>query len=175
MPLVYAERFAQSFWYMLASRLYTDGILPIYRWYIAIYMHIVFAVARRESLIAGEWADELYRYVAGACKNKKHFVHAINGTSDHIHILISMHPSESVSELVQSLKIQSSKWINEKYMHGEFSWQRDERKKAATNWGQAMLEREKGHAFSVGSGRGRYWQRPLPIMAAGGKNNGSVR
>lgn len=28
--------------------------------YTQIYMHIVFAVARRESLIANEWADELY-------------------------------------------------------------------------------------------------------------------
>ncbi len=52
---------------------------------------------------------------------------------------------------------------------------RDERKKAATNGDQTTPEREKGLAFSVGSGRRRYWQRPLPIMAAGGKNNGSAR
>jgi len=52
---------------------------------------------------------------------------------------------------------------------------RDERKKAATNWDEATPEREKVHAFSVGSGRGKYWQRPLPIMAAGGKKNGSGR
>jgi len=51
----------------------------------------------------------------------------------------------------------------------------DEGKKAATNGDQATPEREKSHAFSVGSGRGQYWQRPLPIMAAGGKNNGSAR
>ncbi|MBQ8095632.1 MAG: hypothetical protein IJ243_00890 [Prevotella sp.] len=55
------------------------------------------------------------------------------------------------------------------------SGSRDEGKKAATNGDQAMPEWEKGIAFFVGSGRGRYWQRPLPIMAAGGKNNGSGR
>lgn len=91
--------------------------------YTQIYMHIVFAVARREALIADQWADELYKYMAGACKNRKHFVHAINGTADHVHLLIGMHPGESVSELVQSLKIQSTKWINEKFLHGEFGWQ----------------------------------------------------
>ncbi|MBQ8097455.1 MAG: hypothetical protein IJ243_10310 [Prevotella sp.] len=41
---------------------------------------------------------------------------------------------------------------------------RDERKKAATNGDQATPEREKDRAFSIGSGRGRYWQRPLPSL-----------
>ena len=91
--------------------------------YTQIYMHIVFAVARRESLIHDEWANELYKYLAGACKNRKHFVYAINGTADHVHLLIGMHPGESVADLVQSLKIQTTKWINEKFMHGEFGWQ----------------------------------------------------
>lgn len=91
--------------------------------YTQIYMHIVFAVGRRECLIANEWAEELYKYMAGTCKNRKHFVHAINGAADHVHLLIGMHPGESVSELVQSLKIQTSKWINDKYLHGAFNWQ----------------------------------------------------
>lgn len=91
--------------------------------YTQIYMHIVFAVGRRECLISDDWADELYRYMAGACQNRKHFVHAINGTADHVHLLIGMHPSESVSELVQSLKLQSTKWLNEKFLHGAFGWQ----------------------------------------------------
>ena len=86
-------------------------------------MHIIFAVADRESLISDKWAGELHHYLAGACKNRKHFVYAINGTSDHVHLLVGLHPSESVSQLVQSLKIQSSKWINEKFRHGAFKWQ----------------------------------------------------
>ena len=91
--------------------------------YTQIYMHIVFAVSHREALIAEQWRSDLYRYIIGACGNRKHFVHAINGTADHIHLLIGMHPGESVSDLVQSLKIQSSKWINAHFMHGAFSWQ----------------------------------------------------
>ena len=92
--------------------------------YTQIYMHIIFAVGHRNCLIADKWADELYHYLGGACKNRKHFVHAINGTADHVHLFVGMHPTESVAELVQSLKVQSSKWINDKYMHGVFSWQR---------------------------------------------------
>lgn len=91
--------------------------------YTQIYMHIVFAVMKRESLICERWEGELYRYITAACQHRKHFVYAIGGTADHIHILLGMHPSESVSDLVKSLKGQSSKWVNETYMHGIFGWQ----------------------------------------------------
>ncbi len=91
--------------------------------YTQIYMHIVFAVSHRQSLISETWESELYAYLAGACKKRHHFVLAINGTADHVHILLSMHPSESVSSLVKELKGQSSKWINEKYLNGMFRWQ----------------------------------------------------
>ena len=91
--------------------------------YTQIYMHIVFAVSRREALIGDIWRPELYAYLAGACKNRHHFVHAIGGTSDHVHLLVGMHPSESVASLVKELKGQSSRWINEKFLHGTFSWQ----------------------------------------------------
>lgn len=91
--------------------------------YTQIYVHIVFAVARRESLIAEEWKDELYAYIAGACRNRKHYVHAIGGTGDHVHLLVGMHPVESVSSLVKEIKGQSSRWINEKFLNGTFSWQ----------------------------------------------------
>ena len=91
--------------------------------YTQIYMHIVFAVNKRESLISERWEGELYRYLTAACQHRKHFVHAIGGTADHIHMLVGMHPAESVSDLVKSLKAQSSKWINETYMRGIFGWQ----------------------------------------------------
>ena len=91
--------------------------------YTQIYMHIIFAVARREAMIADDWVDELYRYLVEICQKRSHFVHAINGTNDHVHILIGMHPTESMSSLVKELKGQSSRWINEKFLHGAFSWQ----------------------------------------------------
>jgi len=91
--------------------------------YTQIYMHIVFAVKKRESLIKPEYESELYAYICGACKNRKHHVRAINGTTDHIHMLVGMHPAESVSDLVQSIKIQTSKWMYEHFGIGGFSWQ----------------------------------------------------
>lgn len=43
---------------------------------------------------------------------------------DHIHILIGMRPTQSLSELMQDIKGDSSRWINEnKFVEGKFSWQ----------------------------------------------------
>lgn len=91
--------------------------------YTQIYMHIVFAVKNREALIKPELEDEFYKYIAGACKNRKHHLRAIGGIADHLHLLVGMHPSESVSDLVQSLKIQTSKWMHEDKGMACFGWQ----------------------------------------------------
>lgn len=93
--------------------------------YTQIYMHIIFAVTRREALISNDWMLALHAYLAGACRNRQHFVHAIGGTADHVHLLLGMHPAESVANLVKELKGQSTRWLNENHLHGAFSWQSD--------------------------------------------------
>ena len=91
--------------------------------YTQIYIHIVFAVKNRLSLIKPECEVELYRYIAGACKSRHHHLRAIGGDKDHIHMLVSMNPAESISALVQSIKIQTSKWMHEHFHIPDFAWQ----------------------------------------------------
>lgn len=43
---------------------------------------------------------------------------------DHVHILFGMRPVQSLSDLLQDIKGNSSKWINDKkFVRGKFSWQ----------------------------------------------------
>jgi REP element-mobilizing transposase RayT len=92
--------------------------------YSQIHVQLVFAVQNRESLIGSKWKNELYRYISGIIQNHKHKVIAINGMPDHVHILIGLRPSQSISELMQKVKGDSSKWINQKgFVLGKFSWQ----------------------------------------------------
>ena len=43
---------------------------------------------------------------------------------DHIHILIGMRPTQSLSDLMQDIKGSSSRWINEnRFLSTRFSWQ----------------------------------------------------
>lgn len=70
------------------------------------------------------WKTDLYKYINGIISKNDHKVYSINGMADHIHILVSMNPKQSPSELMHDVKRSSSLWINEKKLVvGKFSWQ----------------------------------------------------
>lgn len=49
---------------------------------------------------------------------------AVNSMPDHIHIFFGMRPDQSLSNLMQLVKGDSSEWINkEKLVPGKFRWQ----------------------------------------------------
>ena len=90
-----------------------------------IYIQVVFAVKGRESLISKQWEEELYKYITGIISNKGQKLIAINGMSDHIHILIGMKPSCCLSDLVREIKKSSNAFINEKkFTNFKFEWQK---------------------------------------------------
>jgi len=92
--------------------------------YTQIYVHVVFAVKYRQNLIQKQWQDELYKYICGTVNGKKQKVYAIGGVADRIHILLSLRPDKSLSEIVKDIKANSSKWINERnLLPGKFQWQ----------------------------------------------------
>ena len=92
--------------------------------YTQIHIHFVFAVKFRNGIIQSQWKDNLYKYITGIVQNKNHKLLAINGMSDHIHILIGIRPSQSISDLMKDVKQGSSLWINEnKFTNRHFEWQ----------------------------------------------------
>ena len=92
--------------------------------YTQIHIQAIFAVQNRDSVIRKSWKEELYKYINGIISNQGHKVLAINGMPDHIHVLFGMRPIQSLSDLMQDIKGNSSKWINQKgFVKGKFSWQ----------------------------------------------------
>ncbi len=89
-----------------------------------IYIQVVFAVKNRNSLIKPKWEEELYRYITGIVQNKQQKMLAINGTPNHIHILIGMKPSCCLSDLVREIKKSSNSFIKQKkFTKYKFEWQ----------------------------------------------------
>ncbi|MBS1512544.1 MAG: IS200/IS605 family transposase [Bacteroidetes bacterium] len=92
--------------------------------YTQIHLHLVFTVQNRLSLIDESWSERLYQYISGIVRKNTHKTIAINGMPDHVHLVIGMRPVQSLSDLMQDIKMQSSKWINEnKLVPGKFRWQ----------------------------------------------------
>jgi REP element-mobilizing transposase RayT len=92
--------------------------------YTQMYLHFVFAVQNRISLIQPEWKDELYKYITGIVQNNKHKLIAINGMPNHLHVFVGYKPHQLIPGLLQDIKGSSSQWINSKdLVKGKFSWQ----------------------------------------------------
>jgi REP element-mobilizing transposase RayT len=92
--------------------------------YTQIFIHNVFTVQNRLSLIMPEWEEQLYKYITGIIQNNGHKMIIINGMPDHVHIFFGLNPVQSLSNLMQDIKGDSSRWINNnKLVKGRFSWQ----------------------------------------------------
>ena len=76
--------------------------------YTQIHIHAVFAVQNRLSLIQKQWQEELYQYITGIITNNGHKLLQIGGMPDHIHVFFGMNPTQSLSELMQDIKRNSS-------------------------------------------------------------------
>ncbi|MGK2860829.1 MAG: IS200/IS605 family transposase [Chitinophagaceae bacterium] len=92
--------------------------------YTQIHLQVIFAVKKRTGLIQKEWKDELYKYITGIIQAHDHKLLAINGMPDHLHVFFGMRPTQSLSDLMQDVKQDSSKWINQKkFIKEKFEWQ----------------------------------------------------
>jgi putative transposase len=63
-------------------------------------------------------------YIWGIIQNRDGHLYRINGVKDHLHILISSHPTVSLADLVKDIKTGSGRWIKENRVFQGFShWQ----------------------------------------------------
>ena len=77
------------------------------------YYHIVFCTKRREKTIPMEFRDDLYRFIWKEITSLNCKLLRIGGVTNHIHLLVSLHPSVALSSLVQKIKGNSSGWMQQ--------------------------------------------------------------
>ena len=86
--------------------------------------HVVFSTKNRDPLISPALEQELYPYIAGIIKGEEGILLKIGGTENHVHLVIRLKPRNSIPDMLQKIKGNSSKWINEhKKINSRFSWQ----------------------------------------------------
>jgi len=91
--------------------------------YTQISIQAIFAVQGRENFITSDWRDNLHRYIAGIIQKEATSL-AVGGWKDHVHIFMDLPPVLSISDMLQLVKANSSKWINtQKFVKGKFQWQ----------------------------------------------------
>lgn len=90
--------------------------------------HLVWIPKYRKRVLSGKIAATLTHLFYEACKVNNWWIEELKILPDHVHMLIQIHPSESVSKIVQHLKGGSSHYLRkempelEEYIWGESLW-----------------------------------------------------
>ena len=89
--------------------------------YNANFVHCIFSTRDRKDTIPAELQEQLWAYILGTANNLKIKTLAVGGTANHIHVLLGLPPTITVSEAIQKLKANSSRWLGEQGI--AFQWQ----------------------------------------------------
>ena len=89
-----------------------------------IHLHLVFSTKHRERRITDDVRASLHAYMATVFDNLGCPAALINSVEDHVHILFELARTKAISEVVETVKTSSSKWIKTQGgSHAGFAWQ----------------------------------------------------
>lgn len=93
--------------------------------YSQIYIHLVFSTKHRNPNLSEDFEDDLKAYIVDYSQNHELKILAIDGTKDHLHVLLMIPPKFPVSKAAQIIKGSSSRWLNKHHFYDEkFRWQK---------------------------------------------------
>jgi putative transposase len=90
--------------------------------YTNLLYHIVYGTKQRTPFITADLKDRLHQYLGGIVRKLDCVPIEINGMSEHVHLLVKLRPTISVSDFLSKLKSISSGWAR-KQTKGRFAWQ----------------------------------------------------
>jgi len=78
--------------------------------------------SRTPPLIETGFRSELFAYLGGIVREMQGTALIINGTADHVHMLVRTRPAQAPAKLARVVKTNSSRWVREKWSPN-FGWQ----------------------------------------------------
>ena len=92
--------------------------------YTKIWIHFVWSTKHRCAIITKDLKYKLFNHIRKNANKKGIYIDHINGTEDHIHLLISLKGEQCPSKVVFFIKGESSHWVNSnKLTRKKFEWQ----------------------------------------------------
>jgi len=89
--------------------------------YTNLLTHALFSTKDRQPMIRPGLKSDLYAYMGGIITNLRGKPVLINGPKDHVHLLFVLPASLALSDFMEKLKANSSKWAKERARG--FAWQ----------------------------------------------------
>ena len=82
--------------------------------------HIVINTKNRQMTISPEHAEDMYRFITSIIKRNGCFLYRIGGIENHIHMLVNLAPTVTLSHLVWDVKRSSSDWAKKSGLFPDF-------------------------------------------------------
>lgn len=93
--------------------------------YTQLNVQAIFAVKGRKNILNSTFRPQLFEYITGILRNINQFPLAVNGYKNHVQIFFELHPTTNMSDVLEIVKANSSKYINlNHFIIGPFEWQR---------------------------------------------------
>lgn len=87
--------------------------------------HLIYSTKERSPFLDRELGPECHAYLGGIIENIGGRRIIVGGDTDHVHLLLDLPATRSLSDCVRTLKSSSSKWIHEKWLRrSKFAWQK---------------------------------------------------
>ncbi|MCG8372443.1 MAG: IS200/IS605 family transposase [Balneolales bacterium] len=89
-----------------------------------IWIHVVWSTRDRKRLLLKSFRFKVFKHIKEYASRNGIQLDIINGVEDHVHCLVRLKTTQTVSEVIQKIKGESSHWINENSLLDEpFNWQ----------------------------------------------------
>jgi REP element-mobilizing transposase RayT len=76
-----------------------------------VYVHLIFSTKERVPCLTSAVQPHLHAYMAQVLNNLGCPALRVGGTRDHIHALFTLHKNLSAADLVEAVKIPTSRWL----------------------------------------------------------------
>jgi putative transposase len=87
-----------------------------------IYVHLIFSTKDRVPCLNASMRPQLFAYLATLVRDLGCECPRVGGTADHVHLAVRLSRTATVADVVEGIKVASSKWIKAQGI-SLFSWQ----------------------------------------------------
>jgi len=89
-----------------------------------IIVHCIFSTKERSPFFSNDMRAPIHAYLATVARDAGCHAYRVGGVANHVHLALALPRTKSVADIIELLKISSSKWIKIQFPRlNNFSWQ----------------------------------------------------
>ena len=77
-----------------------------------LYIHVLWAIRERQAVLTKPIRTVLFAHLQKTAEEKGVKLLSVNGSTDHVHVLVHLHPAQNIAQVVRQLKAESADWLN---------------------------------------------------------------